>query len=170
MMLATRRIAPVLSILRPAAHIPQINIQPRTINYVHSRTFSASIPYYAAMEHVFSPKAVAPIGPYTQAIKANGMVFLSGQIPANSQARLIEGTIAEKTHKMCQNAKAVLEAAGSSLDKAVRVTVYFQNMDDMKEMNEVYAEYFPHKPARSACESLRLPAGASMEMDIIALE
>ncbi|SCO85225.1 probable BRT1 protein, down-regulated by mating factor B [Fusarium oxysporum] len=173
MTLATRRIAPVLSILRPAAHIPQINIQPRTINYVHSRTFSASIPYYAAMEHIFSPKAVAlmsAIGPYTQAIKANGMVFLSGQIPANSQARLIEGTIAEKTHKMCQNAKAVLEAAGSSLDKAVRVTVYFQNMDDMKEMNEVYAEYFPHKPARSACESPRLPAGASMEMDIIALE
>ncbi|KAL9569625.1 hypothetical protein ACKAV7_006255 [Fusarium commune] len=113
---------------------------------------------------------MSAIGPYTQAIKANGMVFLSGQIPADSQAMLIEGTIAEKTHKMCQNAKAVLEAAGSSLDKAVRVTVYFQNMDDMKEMNEVYAEYFPHKPARSACESSRLPAGASMEMDIIALE
>ncbi|KAH7261512.1 Endoribonuclease L-PSP/chorismate mutase-like protein [Fusarium redolens] len=170
MILATRRIAPVVSTLRPAAHIPQTNIQPRTINYVHTRTFSASISSYATMEHVFSPKAVAPIGPYTQAIKANDMVFLSGQIPADSQAKLIEGTIAEKTHKMCQNAKAVLEAAGSSLDKAVRVTVYFQNMDDMKEMNEVYAEYFPHKPARSACESPRLPAGASMEMDIIALQ
>jgi 2-iminobutanoate/2-iminopropanoate deaminase len=65
------------------------------------------------------------IGPYTQAIKANDMVFLSGQIPADSQAKLIEGTIAEKTHKMCQNAKAVLEAAGSSLDKAVRVTVRY---------------------------------------------
>ncbi|KAF5603647.1 positive activator of transcription [Fusarium subglutinans] len=104
----------------------------------------------------------------TQAIKANGMVFLSGQIPADSQARLIEGTIAEKTHKMCQNAKAILEEAGSSLDKVARV--YFQNMDDMKDMNEVYAEYFPHKPARSACESPRLPAGASMEMDIIALQ
>ncbi|KAI1011082.1 hypothetical protein LB504_002741 [Fusarium proliferatum] len=170
MTLATRCIAPVLSILRPAAHIPQINIHPRTINYGSSRAFSASVRSYAAMDHVFSPKAVAPIGPYTQAIKANGMVFLSGQIPADSQARLIEGTIAEKTHKMCQNAKAVLEEAGSSLDKAVRVTVYFQNMDDMKEMNEVYAEYFPHKPARSACESPRLPAGASMEMDIIALQ
>jgi enamine deaminase RidA (YjgF/YER057c/UK114 family) len=91
------------------------------------------------MEPVFSPKAVTrtynnlcykikltkcpAIGPYTQAIKANGMVFLSGQIPADSQAKLIEGTIAEKTHKMCQNAKAVLEEAGSSLDKAVKVTV-----------------------------------------------
>ncbi|KAI1026909.1 hypothetical protein LB503_012756 [Fusarium chuoi] len=170
MTLATRCIAPVLSILRPAAHIPQINIHPRTSNYGCSRAFSASIRSYAAMEHVFSPKAVTPIGPYTQAIKANGMVFLSGQIPADSQARLLEGTIAEKTHKMCQNAKAVLEEAGSSLDKAVRVTVYFKNMDDMKDMNEVYAEYFPHKPARSACESPRLPAGASMEMDIIALQ
>ncbi|CVK93375.1 probable BRT1 protein, down-regulated by mating factor B [Fusarium mangiferae] len=173
MTLAARCIAPVLSILRPAAYIPQINIHPRTINYGCSRAFSASIRSYAAMDHVFSPKAVAQvpaIGPYTQAIKANGMVFLSGQIPADSQARLIEGTIAEKTHKMCQNAKAVLEEAGSSLDKAVRVTVYFQNMDDMKEMNEVYAEYFPHKPARSACESPKLPAGASMEMDIIALQ
>ncbi|RBQ81705.1 hypothetical protein FVER14953_04272 [Fusarium verticillioides] len=170
MALASRRIAPVLSILRPAAHVPQINIHPRTINHGHSRTFSASIRSYAAMEHVFSSKAVAPIGPYTQAIKANGMIFLSGQIPADSQARLIEGTIAEKTHKMCQNAKAVLEEAGSSLDKAVRITVYFQNMDDMKDMDEIYAEYFPHRPARSACESPRLPAGASMEMDIIALQ
>ncbi|KAK2675976.1 RutC-like superfamily [Fusarium oxysporum f. sp. vasinfectum] len=169
MTLATRRIAPVLSILRPAAHIPQINIQPRTINYVHSRTFSASIPYYAAMEHVFSPNNVSYWAIHSgHQSQRHGLPL--GQIPANSQARLIEGTIAEKTHKMCQNAKAVLEAAGSSLDKAVRVTVYFQNMDDMKEMNEVYAEYFPHKPARSACESPRLPAGASMEMDIIALE
>ncbi|KAF4998328.1 hypothetical protein FGRMN_3208 [Fusarium graminum] len=120
------------------------------------------------MEPVFTPKAVTPIGPYTQAIKANGMIFLSGQIPADSQANLIEGTISEKTHKMCQNAKAVLEEAGSSLDRAVKVTVYFTNLDDMREMNEVYAQYFPHKPARSASESPKLPAGASMEMDIIA--
>ncbi|KAJ4020843.1 hypothetical protein NW766_002338 [Fusarium irregulare] len=122
------------------------------------------------MEPVFSTKAVAPIGPYTQAIKANGMVFLSGQIPADPQAKLTGGTIAEQTHKMCQNARAVLEEAGSSLDKAVKVTVYFRNLDDMKEMNEVYAEYFLQKPARSACESSKLPAGASMEMDIIALQ
>ncbi|KAM0343482.1 hypothetical protein ACHAPU_008513 [Fusarium lateritium] len=122
------------------------------------------------MEPVFSPKAVAPIGPYTQAIKANGMIFLSGQIPADSQANLTVGTIAEKTHKMCQNAKAVLEEAGSGLDKVVKVTVYFNHLDDMQEMNEVYAQYFPHKPARIASESPKLPAGASMEMDIIALQ
>lgn len=87
---------------------------------------------------------------------------------------------------MCQNARAVLEAAGSGLDKVVKVTVsaqdqrrcalltrykiYFHNMDDFKEVNEVYAEYFPHKPARSACEATKLPLGASLEMDIIAVQ
>lgn len=63
------------------------------------------------------------IGPYSQAIKANGMVYVSGQIPAETTGKLIEGTVAEKTHKMCQNARAVLEAAGSSLDKSVKITV-----------------------------------------------
>lgn len=63
------------------------------------------------------------IGPYSQAIKANNMVFVSGQIPAETTGKLIDGTVAEKTHKMCQNARAVLEAAGSSLDKAVKITV-----------------------------------------------
>ncbi|KAF4473811.1 BRT1, down-regulated by mating factor B [Fusarium agapanthi] len=177
MTLATHCIAPVLSILRPPARVPQINILPRTFNYGYSRAFSASIRSYAAIEHVFSPKAVARSYYLLSVFEPNAdqkcqllghtpklskptawSVFLSGQIPADSEARLTEGTIAEKTHKMCQNAKAV------------RVTVYFQNMDVMKDMNEVYAEYFPHKPARSACESPRLPAGASMEMDIIALK
>ncbi|KAF4987968.1 hypothetical protein FDECE_15231 [Fusarium decemcellulare] len=127
------------------------------------RDFSISVPSRAAMEPVFSPKAVTPI-------KANGFVFVSGQIPAEPTGKLIDGTVAEKTHKMCQNAKAVLEAAGSGLDKVVKITVYFKSMDDFKEMNEVYAEYFPHKPARSSCEAVRLPAGASIEMDIIALQ
>ncbi|OAQ69385.1 endoribonuclease l-PSP domain-containing protein [Purpureocillium lilacinum] len=121
------------------------------------------------MQPVFTSRGVTPIGPYSQAIKANGLVFVSGQIPAETDGKLIEGTTAMKTHKMCQNAKAVLEAAGSGLDKVVKVTVYFQNMDDFKEMNEIYATYFPHKPARSSCEARRLPASASMEMDIIAL-
>lgn len=66
------------------------------------------------------------IGPYSQAIKANGLVFVSGQIPAETTGALIEGTVAEKTHKMCQNARAVLEAAGSSLEKVVKITVSYQ--------------------------------------------
>ncbi|VUC27706.1 unnamed protein product [Clonostachys rosea] len=139
-------------------------------NEMDARSFSTSLPNRAGMTQVFSPHGVKPIGPYSQAIKANGLVFVSGQIPAETTGALIEGTVAEKTHKMCQNARAVLEAAGSGLDKVVKITVFFQNMDDFKEMNEVYATYFPHKPARSSCEAVRLPAGASMEMDIIALE
>ncbi|CAJ0547363.1 Ff.00g041170.m01.CDS01 [Fusarium sp. VM40] len=135
-----------------------------------SRSFSTTLPIRTKMQSVFSPKGVKPIGPYSQAIKANGLVFVSGQIPAEVTGKLIEGTIAEKTHKMCQNARAVLEAAGSSLEKVVKITVFFQNLDDFKEMNDVYAEYFPHKPARSSCEATRLPAGASIEMDIIALQ
>ncbi|CAG9983135.1 unnamed protein product [Clonostachys byssicola] len=139
-------------------------------NGMDSRSFSTTLPGRASMAPVFSPDGVKPIGPYSQAIKANGLVFVSGQIPAETTGALIEGTVAEKTHKMCQNARAVLEAAGSSLEKVVKITVFFQNMDDFKEMNEVYATYFPHKPARSSCEAVRLPAGASIEMDIIALE
>ena len=103
----------------------------------------------------------------------------------------MEGTVPEKTHQMCRNAAAVLEAAGSGLDKVVKVTVgipcnvarpsmkpltarnvkmFFANLDDFKDMNEVYAEYFPQRPARSSLEAKRLPAGVSMEMELIAME
>ena len=90
-------------------------------------------------------------------------------MPADNKGKLTTGTVAEKTHKMCQNAKVVLEAAGSGLDKVVKVTVFFANLDDFKQMNEVYATYFPHKPARSAIEAKRLPVGAEMEMELIAM-
>ncbi|KAF9630939.1 YjgF-like protein [Lasiodiplodia theobromae] len=122
------------------------------------------------IETVFTPESVAPIGPYSQAVKANGLVFVSGMMPATKDGKQVEGSVAEKTHQMCRNARAVLEAAGSGLGKAVKVTVYFANLDDFQEMNEVYAEYFPHKPARSAIEARRLPAGTSIEMDIIAIQ
>ncbi|WAO91641.1 Hypothetical protein NCS54_00912100 [Fusarium falciforme] len=118
------------------------------------------------MEPVYTPGSVSPaIGPYSQAIRANGFIFLSGQIPATPDGQLIEGTVADKTHRMCQNAKAVLGAASSGLEK-----VYFRDMDDFKELNAVYAEYFPHKPARSASEASKLPAGVSFMLDIIALQ
>ncbi|KAL4733726.1 putative L-PSP endoribonuclease family protein [Aspergillus similis] len=122
------------------------------------------------MEPVYSSDAVSPIGPYSQAMKAHGFIFASGQIPATTKGELITGTIAEKTHKTCQNAASVLAAAGSSLDKVVKVNVYFESLDDFKEFNEVYAEYFPHKPARSSSQAQALPAGASLMLDIIALQ
>ncbi|KAF4314398.1 Enamine/imine deaminase [Botryosphaeria dothidea] len=119
---------------------------------------------------IHTPESVAPIGPYSQAVKANGLVFVSGMIPATKDGKLVEGSVSEQTHQMCRNAQAVLGAAGSGLEKAVKITVFFANLDDFAEMNGVYAEYFPHRPARSAIEAKRLPAGVPMEMDIIAIE
>jgi len=127
----------------------------------------------AGLIKVFTHRAIPPIGPYSQAIKANGFVFVSGQMPAtveNGKIQLTEGTVADKTHSMCRNAATVLEAAGSSLEKVVKATVFFTNLNDFAEMNEVYAQYFPQRPARSAIEANRLPAGVSLEMELIALE
>ncbi|KAJ5573339.1 hypothetical protein N7450_010323 [Penicillium hetheringtonii] len=127
----------------------------------------------ASITKIFTPKGIPPIGPYSQAIKANGFVFLSGQLPAvssNQKLEMIQGSVAEKTHVMCQNARAVLEAAGSSLDKVIKTSIFLVNLDDFGEMNEVYGKYFTGSPARSTIETSRLPAGASMEMEVIALE
>ncbi|KAI8724105.1 hypothetical protein NCS52_00268000 [Fusarium sp. LHS14.1] len=165
------RVGGSLSSLRPVTLRLTSNLDIHSQPSTHPRrAFSSSMPLRALIQPVFSLEAIHPIGPYSQAIKANGFVFLSGQLPADPQGKLIEGTAAEKAHQMCKNAKAVLEAAGSGLDKVVKVTIYFRNMDDFREVNEIYAEYFPHKPARSACEATKLPLGASLEMDIIAVQ
>jgi 2-iminobutanoate/2-iminopropanoate deaminase len=114
------------------------------------------------------PKA---IGPYSQAIRANGFVFISGQVafdPATGQ--LVEGDVAKQTARVLDNLKAILEAAGSALDKAVRTTVFLKDMNDFAAMNDVYARYFPHQPpARSTVEVARLPRDVRVEIDLIAL-
>jgi 2-iminobutanoate/2-iminopropanoate deaminase len=112
------------------------------------------------------------IGPYSQAIKANGLVFLSGQIPLDPQTmQMVEGDIKTQTWRVFQNLKAVLEAAGTSFDKVVRVTVYLSDMSDFAAMNEVYAEFLGEvKPARSTVQAARLPRDARVEIDLIAVE
>ena len=114
------------------------------------------------------PKA---IGPYSQAIRANGFVFVSGQIafdPATSQ--LVEGDVAKQTERVLQNLKSIVEAAGSSLEKAVKCTVFLKDMGDFAAMNEVYARHFPSAPpARSTVEVARLPRDVRVEIDLIAL-
>ena len=114
------------------------------------------------------PKA---IGPYSQAIKAGGFVFLSGQVafdPATGQ--LVEGDVAKQTARVLENLKAIAEAAGSSLEKAVKATVYLKDMNDFAAMNEVYAKYFSKEPpARATVEVARLPRDVRVEIDIIAL-
>jgi len=111
------------------------------------------------------------IGPYSQAIRANGFLFLSGQVsldPATQQ--LVPGDIAAQTTRVLENLKGILEAAGSSLDRVVKTTVYLKDMNDFSAMNEVYARYFPNDPpARATVEVARLPKDARVEIDLIAL-
>jgi 2-iminobutanoate/2-iminopropanoate deaminase len=114
------------------------------------------------------PKA---IGPYSQAIKANGLVFLSGQIaldPATQQ--LISGDVAAQTERVLQNLAGILTAAGSSLQQVVKTTVFLKNMSDFAAMNDVYGRYFTQAPpARSTVEVARLPKDVLVEIDVIAL-
>ena len=111
------------------------------------------------------------IGPYSQAVKANGFVFVSGQVafdPATQQ--IINGDVAAQTDRVLRNLSAILEAAGSTLGKAVRCGVFLKNMNDFAAMNEVYGKYFSSQPpARSTVEVARLPKDVLVEIDVIAL-
>ncbi|PJF48342.1 MAG: RidA family protein [Chloroflexi bacterium] len=115
-----------------------------------------------------APKA---IGPYSQAIVAGGLVFCSGQVPIDpATGELVPGGIEEQTHRSLCNLKAVLEAAGSGLDRVLKTTVFLQHMGDFAAMNAVYATYFPdNPPARSTVEVARLPRNALVEIECIAL-
>ncbi len=114
------------------------------------------------------PKA---IGPYSQAIKASGLVFLSGQIPLDpATQQLISGDVAAQTDRVLQNLTGILKAAGSSLERVVKTTVFLKNMSDFTAMNEVYGRYFTAAPpARSTVEVSRLPKDVLVEIDVIAL-
>jgi len=118
--------------------------------------------------------ATAPqaIGPYSQAIKANGMVFTSGQIPIDpTNNQLISGDIAAQTERVLKNVSAILEASGTSLQKVVKTTVFLKNMSEFAQMNEVYAKFFgANPPARSTVEVARLPKDVLVEIDVIALQ
>ena len=111
------------------------------------------------------------IGPYSQAIKANGFVFVSGQVaidPLNQQ--IVAGDVAVQTERVCKNLAGILKAAGTSLDKVVRSTVFLKNMNDFAAMNEVYGRHFTSAPpARFTVEVARLPKDVLVEIDVIAL-
>jgi 2-iminobutanoate/2-iminopropanoate deaminase len=114
------------------------------------------------------PKA---IGPYSQAIKANGFVFLSGQIPLDPATQLlVGGEVAVQTERVLQNIAGILTAAGSSLAQVVKTTVFLKSMNDFAAMNEVYGRHFAaDPPARSTVEVARLPKDVLVEIDVIAL-
>jgi 2-iminobutanoate/2-iminopropanoate deaminase len=123
-------------------------------------------------EAVATQRAPAAIGPYSQAIKAGGLVFTSGQIPIDPATnQLIVDGISAQTERVLHNIKAILEAAGSSMEKVVRTTVFLKNMADFPGMNDVYSRFFPSTPpARSTVEVARLPKDVLVEIDTIALE
>ncbi len=114
------------------------------------------------------PKA---IGPYSQAVKANGFVFVSGQIAIDPKTQqVIEGAIVPQTERVMENLKGIVEASGSSLDKVVKTTVFLADMNDFAAMNEVYARYFPaNPPARATVQVSRLPKDVRVEIEVIAL-
>jgi len=114
-----------------------------------------------------APKA---IGPYSQAVVANGLAFLSGQIPLDpATGQVVEGDIAVQTERVFENLKAVLAACGSSLDQVLKTTVYLKDLGEFARMNEVYARFFPTAPpARSTVEVARLPRDVRIEIDAIA--
>ena len=121
-------------------------------------------------EAVFTSAAPAAIGPYSQAIRAGSLLFVSGQIPLDPDtATLVEGDITVQTHRVFRNLAGILEAAGSSLDRVLRATVYLADMNDFTAMNDVYATYFTSPaPARSTIQAGRLPKDARVEIDVIA--
>ena len=113
-------------------------------------------------------KAPKAIGPYSQAVVVGNLIFTSGQIPLNPEGVLEGENIAEQTHRVCKNLKAVLEAAGSSLEKAVKTVCFLSDMGAFAAFNEVYAQYFTEKPARSCVAVKDLPKGALVEVEVIA--
>ena len=120
---------------------------------------------------IASTEAPAAVGPYSQAIRAQGLIFTSGQVaidPATQQ--VIAGDISSQTDRVLKNLAAILQASGSSLEKVLRCTVFLKNMGDFTAMNEVYGRYFKQSPpARSTVEVARLPKDVLVEIDVIAL-
>ena len=123
------------------------------------------------MEIIQTDLAPQAIGPYAQAIKVNGFVYTSGQIPLDpASGQLIDGDIRAQTARVFENLSAVLNAAGSGLDRVVKTTVFLADMNEFAAMNEVYASYFgAHKPARSTVQAARLPRDVKVEIEAVAL-
>jgi len=123
-----------------------------------------------AKEIIYTGKAPKPIGPYSQAVKAGGFLFGSGQIAIDpATGELVRGDIKAQTRRVMENIKAILESSGYTLKDVVKVTVFLKNIEDFKDFNEVYGEYFKEEPpARTTVEVSRLPKDVLIEVDFIA--
>ncbi|APD08775.1 MULTISPECIES: RidA family protein [Thermus] len=122
------------------------------------------------MKAIQTDRAPQAIGPYSQAVRALGFVFVSGQIPLTPEGTLVEGDIRAQTERVMENLKAILEAAGSGLDRVVQTTCFLADMEDFPGFNEVYARYFaPPYPARATVAVKALPRGVRVEVACVAL-
>jgi 2-iminobutanoate/2-iminopropanoate deaminase len=123
------------------------------------------------MKEVYvTDKAPRPVGPYSQIVKAGGFLFLAGQIPLTSENVMNEGDVAAQAHQVMKNLQAVLEKAGATLDQVVKTTIFLVDLNDFEAVNQVYAQYFQEPyPARSTIQAARLPKGARLEIDAIAI-
>lgn len=121
------------------------------------------------MEKVYTKNAPEALGPYTQAMKVNGLVFTSGQIAINPKTNSVDAeTIEAQTEQVCENLKNVLNEAGSSLEKAVKTVCFLKNMSDFAAFNAVYGKYFTSKPARSCVAVKQLPKDVLVEVEVVA--
>ena len=122
------------------------------------------------MEYVKTELAPQAIGPYSQGVKVNGIVYTSGQIPLTPAGEVVEGGIEEQTNQVLENLRKVLEEAGSSLQHVIKTTVFIQDMNEFGALNAIYEKHFgEHKPARSTVEVARLPKDVRVEIEAIAL-
>jgi len=124
-----------------------------------------------AKQVIRTEQAPAAIGPYSQAVAANGLIFAAGQIPLDPRTgQLVAGDVRVQTKRVLENLKAVFEAAGSSMDKVVKTTVYLRDLNDFGAMNEIYGEYFrENPPARATVQVGKLPRDAAVEIEAVAL-
>lgn len=115
-------------------------------------------------------KASLPVGPYNQAVAMGNLVFTAGQIPLDKQGNMVAGGVKEQTEQVIANLKAVLEHAGSSLDKVIKATVFLKDLNDFAGMNEVYGKYFKSEtaPARSTLQVARIPKDSLVEIEVVA--
>ena len=123
----------------------------------------------SAIRKIHTENAPAAVGPYSQAVEVNGMLYTSGQIPLDpATGNIVDGDIKAQADRAMKNIVAVLEAAGTTADKVVKTMCFLADMDDFAAFNEVYAEYFTEKPARSCVAVKSLPKGALCEIEVIA--
>lgn len=128
------------------------------------------MPEVSQIQVITTDNAPQAIGPYSQAIKHNGLVFVSGQIPLDPETMtLVTGSIKDQTRRVLNNLKAILEAAGTNMEKVLKATVFLKDMADFEEVNQVYSEFFSqHKPARACVQVARLPKDVAVEIEVVA--